>query len=149
MNTQPEYRFLWDRSLSEPIAVRLVVHPDHSGTLFVRILANGGMFPPPRPGEKAKTWDEWLVLETEKRIELSVDQTRRATDLFLTVFHHPFDPRPIGNTTDGSDWIFESRTDGRYRLRDFRNEPPQSARTLGLLLVRDFAQVPLQPEAIY
>ena len=50
LSSQPEYRFLWDRSLSEPISVRLVVHPDYAGTLFVRVLANGGMIPPPRPG---------------------------------------------------------------------------------------------------
>src|ERR1039458_10423712 len=36
LDTQPVYRFLWDRSLSKPIAVRLTVHADGSGTLFVR-----------------------------------------------------------------------------------------------------------------
>ncbi len=146
---RPEYRFLWDRSLNEPIAVRLAVHPDHAGTLFVRVLANSGMIPPPRPGGRNISWDEWLVLRTDKHVELSGDQTRQAVELFREVFHHPFDSHRGDNTTDGSDWIFESRIEGRYRLRDFRNLPPQSARRLGLLLVRDFAQVPVPQSAIY
>lgn len=148
-DTQPQYRFLWDRSLSEPIAVRLQAHPDGTGTLFIRELANGGMIPPPKPGEVAPTLDEWLALKTDKRIDLSADQTRHITQLFHTVFHHPFDPNPIGSSMDGSDWIFESRVEGLYRLRDFRNVPPQSARALGLLLVRDLGGIPLQPDAIY
>lgn len=148
-DTQPVYRFLWDRSLSKPIAVRVVVHPNGAGTLYVRELAHCCMIPPPKRGEKAQTWDEWLTLDTEKEVELSIDQTQPITTQFQTVFHHPFDPRPIGNTTDGSDWIFESRVDRRYRLRDFRNIPPESARNLGLFLVRDLAAVPIQQSEIY
>jgi len=149
LDTQPQYRFLWDRSLSQPIAIRLHVHPDGRGTLFIRELANGGLIPPPRPGEVAQTWDQWLALKTDKHVDLSLDQTRRVTQLFQVVFQHPFDPRPIGMSTDGSDWIFESRVEGRYRLRDFRNVPPQSARTLGLLLVQELGGIPLQPSVIY
>lgn len=148
-NTQPQYRFLWDRSLSEPIAVRLQVHPNGAGTLFVRELANGGMIPPPMPGKKAPTWDEWFTLKTGKTVEIDVNQTQQITHLFDAVFQIPFDPNPIGNTTDGSDWIFESRVEGRYRLRDFRNVPIEPSRTLGLLLVRDLGSIPIQPEAIY
>lgn len=146
--TPPMYRFLWDRSLSKPIAVRLVVHPDGAGTLYVRELAHCCMIPPPKQGEKAQTWDEWLTLDMDKTVDLNIDQTRQIVAQFQSVFHS-FDPRPTGNTTDGSDWIFESRVHGRYRLRDFPNEPPESAKTLGLLLVRDLAGIRLQAREIY
>lgn len=149
LDTQPVYRFLWDRSLSKPIAVRLTVHPNGAGTLIVRELAHCCLMPPPRRGQRAQTWDEWLTLENDRTVDLKVDQTRQLTSMFDSVFHHPFDPNPIGNTTDGSDWIFESRVQGRYRLRDFRNVPPESARTLGLLLARDLAGIPIQAQEIY
>jgi hypothetical protein len=148
-NTQPVYRFLWDRSLSKPIAVRLSVHPNGTSTLFVRELAHGGMMPPPERGQQAMTWDDWLTLDTDRTVDLDVDQTRHLTSQFDAVFHHPFDPNPIGNTTDGSDWIFESRVQGRYRLRDFRNVAPEAAKTLGDLLVRDLAGIPIQAQEIY
>jgi len=149
LDTQPVYRFLWDRSLSKPIAVRLTVHPDGAGTIFVRELAHCCLMPPPERGQKALTWDEWLTLEADRTVELNVDQTRKLTSQFDAVFHHPFDPDPIGNSLDGSDWIFESRVRGRYRLRDFRSVPPQSARTLGLSLVRDLGGIPVQAQDIY
>jgi hypothetical protein len=149
LDTQPVYRFLWDRSLSKPIAVRLTVRPNGAGTLYVRELAHCCLMPPPKQGQKAQTWDEWLTLETDRAVDLDVDQTRRLTSLFDAVFHHPFDRNPIGNTSDGSDWIFESRVHGRYRLRDFRNVPPESAKTLGLMLVRDLGRVPIHAQEIY
>jgi hypothetical protein len=148
-DTQPVYRFLWDRSLSKPIAVRLVVHPNGAGTLYARELVHCCMIPAPKQGERAQTWDEWLTLDIEKRVDVGIDLTRQVTAQFQTVLHHPIDPNPIGNTTDGSDWIFESRVDGRYRLRDFRNVPPESAKKLGLLLVRDLAAIPIQQREIY
>ena len=148
-DTQSVYRFLWDRSLSKPIAFRLVVHPNGAGTLYVRELAHCCMIPPAKRGEKAQTWDEWLTLQTEKTVDLNIDQTRQVTAQFQTVFHQPFDLNPFGNTTDGSDWIFESRVDGRYRLRDFRNVPPEPARRLGLYLVRDLAGIQITQGEIY
>jgi hypothetical protein len=149
LDTQPVYRFLWDRSLSKPIAVRLEVRPDGAGRLFVRELAHCCLMPPPGKGEKAQTWDEWLTLDTDRAVDLNVDQTRQITSQFDTVFHRPFDLNLTGNTTDGSDWIFEYRVQGRYRLRDFRNVPPESAKALGLLLVRDLAGIPIQENEIY
>jgi len=105
--------------------------------------------PPPEHGQRAHTWDEWLTLETSRTVELDVDQTRKLTSLFDAVFRHPFDPNPIGNTTDGSDWIFESRAQGRYRRCDFRNAPPESAKKLGLMLVRDLGGIPSQAQEVY
>lgn len=148
-DTQPVYRFLWDRSLSRPIAARLVVHPDGGGTLFVRELAHCCMIPPPKCGERAQTWDEWLTLDRQMTIDLSISQTKQVTSQFQTIFNQPFDPNPIGNGPDGSDLIFESRVHGRYRLRDFHNVPPQSAKILGLHLVRDLAGIQLSQGEIY
>ena len=149
LKTSSEYRFLWDRSLSEPIAVRLVVNPNGNGTLFVRMLNHGGLLPAVNAGEKAVAPDVWYKLKIDKRVDLNTEQVRQVTDMFRTVLHLPTDPRYIGMTTDGSDWIFESRVNGRYRLKDFRNKPPAPARELGLLMALTLAQLPLTKDQIY
>ena len=58
------------------------------------------MIPPAKRGEKAQTWDEWLTLQTEKTVDLNIDQTRQVTAQFQTVFHQPFDLNPFGKPTD-------------------------------------------------
>lgn len=144
-----EYRFLWDRSLSESIAVRLAVNSDGSGTLFVRMLQHGGLLPAVEAGEKFVAPDEWYKLKLDRRVDLSAEQVRQLTDMFRVVLHLPDNPRHVGETTDGSDWVFESRINGRYRVKDFRNKQPEAARTLGLLMALTIGQVPLSKDQIY
>jgi hypothetical protein len=149
IDNSDEYRFLWDRSLSEPIAVRLAVKPDGSGKLFVRMLEHGGLLPSVEAGEKYVAPDEWYKLKLDRQVDLSVEQVRQLTDMFRVVFHLPDNPRHVGETTDGSDWVFESRINGRYRVKDFRNKQPEAARTLGLLMALTLGQVPLTKDQIY
>jgi hypothetical protein len=148
-NAEPEYRFLWDRSLSEPIAVRMVVHPDGSGTLFVRMLKNGGLLPPTAPGKKEMTWDEWLKIKIDNRIDLTSEQVQHALNLFSQIEFRAGTVKTPGETTDGSDWIFESRVANRYKLVDFRNEPSKAARQFGLYMVLELGKVPIPADAIY
>ena len=144
---EPVYRFLWDRSLSEPVAARLVVHNDGSGILFVKMLAHGTMLPPPETGVKPVSQDEWYRMKLEHEIALTPEQVRRALNLvnqieFVTESNSH-------ETTDGSDWIFESKVKGKYKLVDFRNIPTVPARELGLYLVLDLAKLPIPTDAIY
>lgn len=114
-NAEPEYRFLWDRSLSEPIAVRLMVHGDGSGTLFVRMLSHCCMPPPPPPGKKKSvTWAEWLKIKLDRRVDLTPAQVQQVLSLFSRIEFRAGTVKTPGETTDGSDWIFESRVGGRY-----------------------------------
>jgi hypothetical protein len=148
-NSELEYRFLWDRSLSEPIAVRLVIHADGSGTLFVRVLQHALMLPPPVHGKKEVTLDKWLKVKLDKRMDLPYEQIQQVIDLFNRIEFPSENAKSISETTDGSDWIFESRVSGRYRLVDFRNTPSQAARKAGLFMVLDLAKVPIPQNAIY
>lgn len=137
---EPAYRFIWDRSLAQPIVLRLVEHADGAGTLFVRVLRNGGMLPPKQAGRKTLTWDQWLTLEIDKQIDLNQKQTGRLTAMFSKVIRE--EPKEEHMTTDGVDSIFESRVSGRYRLVDFRNEAPEDAENLCRLLVSGIANLP-------
>jgi hypothetical protein len=140
-NADPEFRFLWDRSMAQPVSVRLVEHSGGSGTLYVRVLRNGGMLPPVRAGEKALTWDEWLSLEVDKTVEVSPAQSRQLVNMFSRVLREQPKEEPV--TTDGVDFIFESRVSGRYCLVDFRNEAPPDVRSLNQLLVSEIAGLPM------
>jgi hypothetical protein len=140
-SADPEFRFLWDRSLAQPVSLRLVEHLDGSGTLYVRVLRNGGMLPPVRAGKKAPTWDEWMTLEIDKTIEVSPGQTRQLVKMFSQVLREQ--PKEEHASFDGVDFIFESRVSGRYRLVDFRNEAPTDVQVLNRLLVSEIAGLPM------
>lgn len=147
--SEPELRFLWDRSLSPPIAVRLVVHRDRTGTLFVHMLAHPGTVPLLEPEVNGKTvLDEvWYRQTLGRQIEVTRGQVNRVLQMasgirFRTDHSAPF-------TTDGSDWIFETEELGSYRVVDFRNDPPENARALGLYLVMTLGGVHLRKGEIY
>ncbi|HTW44411.1 MAG TPA: hypothetical protein VMD58_02605 [Acidobacteriaceae bacterium] len=145
--TEPVYRFLWDRSLSEPIAARLVVHNDGSGTLNVKMLAHGTMLPASESGMKPVSQDEWYQIKLDREIEVTHAEVRHALDLVNQVTF--VKQNDSNETTDGSDWIFESKVKGKYRLVDFRNTPSTPAKELGLYLVLDLAKLPIPNDAIY
>jgi len=144
---EPEYRFLWDRSLSEPIAARLVVHKNGSGTLFVHMLANSGLPPPPEHGEKPSTPDNWYQMKIDQQIKISPEEVATALGYFHQISF--WNARPRGETTDGSDWIFESKVQGQYRLVDFRNVPSPAAKAFGLYLVLTIAKLSIDRRTIY
>jgi hypothetical protein len=144
-----EFRFLWDRSLSQPIAARLTVHKDGSGILTIRMLANAGIPPPPLHGKKKSvSLDEWYRVVLDRKIDVSADQVSHALELFQRVKFVDDNPGSR-NTTDGSDWIIEARDGARYRLVDFRNGYSKPAKDFGLYLVRDLGKVEISGVAIY
>ena len=78
-NDDATYRLLWDRSLSEPISARLVVHPNGAGTLTIlRMLAHAGPPMPARKGQKPVSLDEWYKLILDREIQLSREQVSQA-----------------------------------------------------------------------
>ena len=145
---EPVYRFLWDRSLSEPIAARLTVHKDGTGTLTIHILANNGIQPPPEPGQPPITQDQWFRIKSEQQIAVTPEQAKHALALLDGINFWNVDPNK-GETTDGSDWIFESKVEGRYRLVDFRNQPSKIAKDCGLYLVLGLGKLAISTDEIY
>jgi hypothetical protein len=146
-NDDATYRLLWDRSLSEPISARLVVHPNGAGTLILRMLAHAGPPVPPRRGQKPISLDEWYKLTLDREVTLNHEQVSRALMLFQRIRFK--DESNDKNWLDGSDWIIESKINGKYRLVDFRNGHSQAARAFGTYLVLDLGGIKLPPGAIY
>ena len=146
-----EYRFLWDRSLSQLIVARLTVHKDGNGILTIRMLANGGIPlppPPPRGKKKSVSLDEWFRVVLDRQIDVSTDQVAHALELFHRVKF--VDDKPgARNTTDGSDWIIDELDGSRYRLVDFRNGYSEPAKDFGLYMVWDLGKVEFSGGAIY
>lgn len=140
-------RFLWDRSLSAPIAARLTMYRNGRGTLTVSMLAHNGLMPPPASNEKAVTEASFYQRTLAREVPLTAEQVNHALDLLTHIRF--ITNRNVPSTTDGSDWIFETEEAGRYRLVDFRNEPAPMAKELGLYLVRDLGHVSLADSAVY
>jgi hypothetical protein len=145
--TEPVLRFLWDRSMSPPISVRLSVHPDGSGTLLIRMLAHPAFPPPPAPGERAIDPRIWYQRTLDRRKNIKSEKVDKVLALVGRIAFITNHGGPV--TTDGSDWIFETEEAGSYRVVDFRNEPPQTAKTLGLYMVRELGGLALSENEIY
>ena len=132
---------------SVPISARIVVHPNGTGTLFVRMLAHAGIPLPPKKGQKPVSLDEWYKLILDRETPLGREEVSHALALFQRIRFR--DESNDKNSLDGSDWIIESKVDRKYRLVDFRNGHSQAARDFGAYLVFDLGGVKLPPRAVY
>jgi hypothetical protein len=149
LSDDTEYRFLWDRSLSQPVVARLTVHKDGSGILTIRMLANAGIPPPPVHGKKTSvSLDEWYRVVLDRQIDVSADKVSHTLELLHRIRFVDDNPGSR-NTTDGSDWIIETREGTKYRMVDFRNGYSKPAKDFGLYLVRDLGKVEIARSAIY
>lgn len=146
-DTEPQYRFFWDRSLSDKIAVRLVVHANGTATLFAKTITREMTQPPPSPGHKHPAPEYHARLSLDRQVNVPRDEVDRALGLFRQIDFR--DPHHYRGDTDGSDWIFESRVNGEYRLADFRDEPSGAPRNFGLYLVRDLAGIDVPLNEVY
>lgn len=140
-------RFLWDRSLSSPIAARLVIHPNRTGTLYLHMLAHATRPPAPAPGGKSVSSDDWYRQTLCRQKSITREQVNRVVRM-VNEIHFATD-HSVPQMNDGSDWIFEIEEAGHYRVVDFRNKPPDVARKLGLFLVTDLGGITLDSRAIY
>jgi hypothetical protein len=107
------YRFLWLRTFDAPIALRVDVSPDGSGTLTVKRSSGTGGF---EPG----------TLVTNVRRTLSRADVRRFLSLLETARFWELDtrerPDDEGGTitvkSDGAQWVMEGVRSGRYHVVD-------------------------------
>ena len=145
--SEPTMRFLWDRSLSQPISVRLSIHPDGTGEAVIRMLAHPGIEPPPSPGEKQIEPQIWFQRIVDQRKTVSKEQVDEVLTLLDRVEFQT--SRSDAETTDGSDWIFETEEGGRYRVLDFRNHSSDAGWILGLYMVREIGGMSISDREIY
>ena len=115
--------------------------------LFVRMLAHPAMPPPPQPGEKPVSTDEWYRQSLDRHVSVTREQMNHVEQMLQSIRFATDHSGPV--TTDGSDWLFEIEQTGHYQVVDFRNTLPQEAKQLGLYLVVDLGGVKLQPGEIY
>jgi hypothetical protein len=139
------YRFLWLRSFDPPIALRLDIAPDGSGTLTVKATGGKGGF-------------EIGTLVTSRRLRLPRAEVRRFLSALATARFWQLRRREPtvtehadGSITihfDGAHWIMEAVKSGRYHVVD-RWSPERGAfREAALFLLRR-SGLRIRPDRIY
>jgi hypothetical protein len=111
------------------------------------MLASGTLPPPPAPGGKTVSADDWYRQTLNRQIPVPQQQVDRAVQMAADIRFATDHSGP--QTTDGSDWIFEIEEAGRYQVVDFRNTPPKAARELGLFLVVELGGVTMEHSEVY
>ena len=138
------YRFLWLRTFSQPIVVRLDIMPDGTGTITTKVATGEAGFP-----------------YTSKTLSTNVSRAvpRERVQSFLRQVHE-LGFWSIATTlkgdqtgTDGSEWIIEGVKDGKYHVveRWCANDTPSKRVThqLGLNLAFELAQLRIPKKDIY
>ena len=137
------YRFLWLRTFDAPIAVRIDVAPDGSGTLTVKVTSGRGGY---EPGT--------LVTDQRRampRAEVRQFLSRLNTARFWTLPTREPEIEEDGSITvkaDGAQWILEGVRRGRYHVVDRLGPEPGAYREAALWLVRR-AGLRIEPDRIY
>jgi len=137
------YRFLWLRTFNQPIAVRLDIRPDGTGTLTTKVANGEGGFP-----YTSKTLAKNVSTTVSRERVQSFLQT--ANDLqFWSLPTTVNDP----TGTDGSEWIIEGTIGGKYHIVErwcADNTPNKRAvQKLGIMLAIELAQLNISTKDIY
>jgi hypothetical protein len=121
------YRFLWLRSFHEPVSVRIKIHSNGAGTLYVKMCDHNAWH-----GPNTKMEDK-----TNTKIEdRTVDLTKDAVDAIMEKLNDAeYWDMPAHRVTfglDGASWLVEGVMSGQYRVV-LRWSPVEGAyRELGL-----------------
>ena len=119
------YRFLWLRTFDEPIAVRLIVDPEGTGLIVLKIASGASGYDPG-------------ILTTNETVPLM----RSEVDNFLEQMNRAkFWQQPTREKTDaigldGAQWIFEGVKFGNYHIVDRWSPKMGAYRETALLLLR-------------
>lgn len=131
------FRFLWLRTFHAPVAVRVVLRDDLTGTVYLKTSSGAGGF---KPG-------------TLTRNEAFPVGKQRTTLLLTRLVEANFwdlpSEGPVGGT-DGAQWVFEAIDEGHYHVVD-RWSPgePDPLHTLGLTFLIDVADMRFDDHDIY
>lgn len=137
------YRFLWLRTFDPPIALRVDVAPDGSGTLTVKATSGRGGY---EPGTLV-TYQRRAMPRAEVRQFLA----RLSTARFWALPTREPAIEEDGSITvkaDGAQWILEGARRGRYHVASRWSPEPGAYREAALWLVR-LAGLRIEPDRIY
>src|SRR5262249_24167185 len=122
------------RSFGRPIAIRVLMHPDGTGTLTTKMTD--------------RTGQHGLLLIVNKTEPLPADRVKLFREKIkqLEYWAQPMrDPRPSGY--EGARWVLEGVDQGRYRVVDRWSPRNGPVRELGLYFLHALAH--LKEEPIY
>ena len=133
------YRFTWLRTFHHPIALRVVIHADGTGTLTAKMADGAGGY---KPGK----------LTLNRTREISQAEVQRLSSLVqaMDFWHMPTEP-PFdkGAGCFGAEWILEGLRGAEYHVVDRWSPEKGPLHKLGLYLVQDLGRIGIPPEAIY
>ena len=131
------YRFLWLRTFNHPIAIRIDIKPDGTGTLTIKVASGAGGY---APGTLIENTSHALSGTQVKTFLALVDRVN-----FWAA------PNPVDDQTgtDGSQWIIEGVRDGKYHVVDRWMPKSGVAYDLGVFLAFDLAKMNLPKRDIY
>ena len=135
--TLHSYRFLWLRTFNHPIAVRIDIQPDGTGTLSTKVTSGAGGY---APGNLIENTSRQLSGSEVKSFLALVDRTS-----FWTA------PNPVNDQagTDGSQWIIEGVEGAKYHVIDRWMPKSGAAYELGEFLAFDLAKMNIPKREIY
>lgn len=131
------YRFLWLRTFHHPVAIRVLIQPDGTGTLVMKMADGAAGY---KPGSLTLNKAESL---TRDRVKSVVEKIQHLNYWVLPAR----DPKAPG--FDGAQWIVEGIAHGQYRLVDRWTPESGPVRELGLYFLRDLAHLHLKADEIY
>jgi hypothetical protein len=134
------YRFLYLRSFDHPIAVRLSIAADGTGSLTSKEMDGQGGYEP------GATIRNRTVKLSGKRVELFREKVEELGFWKLSTWPDPNDR--IG--VDGARWIVEAAKDGRYHIVDrWSPERGDPILVIGRMLMIDLAGFKLRRRDVY
>ena len=97
------YRFTWLRTFHRPVAFRLEVRDDGTGTFYIKVADGAGGY---EPGK--------LVRDEVRKLD------KRTTEMLAVRFDvakfHELPTKDENGGLDGSQWILEAILDGKYHV---------------------------------
>jgi len=135
--TVQSYRFLWLRTFHHPVAIRVLIHADGSGTLVMKMADGAGGY---KPGS----------LIVDKTESLSADRVKKFSEEVQRLGYWTLPERDTnGEGVDGSQWVIEGVHHGTYHLVDRWSPENGPVRELGLYFIRELSGSYLKDEKIY
>jgi|SRR5579871_581089 len=144
-NSDLVYRFTWVRSFDHPVTVRVVVHPNGTGTLTAKMANGEGGY---KPGN--------LIANSTR--EIGAKEVRHLRNLVqvLDFWHMSPEPAPEFSLDggqlvhlDGAQWILEASNGGDYHVVDRWSPSKGPLREIGLYMARTLGQLDIPGNSVY
>jgi len=134
------YRFLWLRTFHHPIAIRVVIAPDGTAELIMKMSGGaGGYGPGPLIENQTKKLSATEVTDLLEQVnnanfwKLSTQEKRSSLSFEM----------------DGAQWILEGVQDGNYHIVDRWSPTKGAYRALCLFFVRKLARLRVPRDQVY